>query len=105
MMNRKKTETERSSEPQRVGTAISSMLKSFRIEDKFEETHLINSWERIMGKAIAKRTTKIYISNKKLFVHLNSAPLKHELSMSKDKLLVLLVNEMGKPIINEVIIK
>ena len=104
-MGRKKTETERSSEPQQLGNAISSMLKSFRIEDKFQETNLINSWENIMGKAIANRTTKIYISNKKLFVHLNSAPLKHELNMSKDKLLVLIVGEIGAPVINEVVIK
>jgi len=81
------------------------MLKAFRIEDKFDETNLINQWEKVMGGPIAKRTTKIYIYQKKLYVHLNSAPLKHELNMSRDKILVMLTKEFGKPIVNEVIIK
>ena len=81
------------------------MLKRFRIEDKFDETNLISQWEKVMGVPIAKRTTKIYIRNKKLFVHLNSAPLKHELNMSRDRILVLLTKELGKPIVNEVVIK
>ena len=81
------------------------MLKAFRIEDKFDETNLINQWEKVMGPPIAKRTTKVYINNKKLYVYLNSAPLKHELNMQRDKILVMLTKEFGKPIVNEVIIK
>ena len=81
------------------------MLKRFRIEGKFDETKLISQWEKVMGAPIAKRTTKIYIRNKKLFVHLSSAPLKHELNMSRDRILVLLTKELGKPIVNEVVIK
>lgn len=95
----------RKSEPSTIGEAISEMLKRFRIEDKFDETKLISQWEKVMGAPIAKRTTKIYIRNKKLFVHLSSAPLKHELNMSRDRILVLLTKEFGKPIVNEVVIK
>jgi len=84
---------------------MKQMLKAFRIEEKFDETNLVNQWEKVMGTPIAKRTTKIYISHKKLFVHLSSAPLKHELNMSRDRILVMLTKEFGKPIVNEVIIK
>ena len=95
----------RKSQPEPLGEAISEMLKAFRIEGKFYETDLVNSWERVMGKPIASRTSKIYIKDKKLFVHISSAPLKHELNMSRDKILVLLTKELGQPIVNEVIIK
>ena len=81
------------------------MLKAYQIEDRFDEANLIASWEQVMGPAIAKRTNKIYIQDKKLFVYLTSAPLKHELNMSRDKILVLITKEFGKPIVNEVIIK
>ncbi|NVK33385.1 MAG: DUF721 domain-containing protein, partial [Rhodobacteraceae bacterium] len=46
-----------------------------------------------------------YIKDKKLFVHIESAPLKHELSMSRDKILVLIAKELGSSIVNEVVIK
>lgn len=81
------------------------MLKAFKIEDRFHESNLVNSWEKVMGTPIAKRTSKLYINNKKLYVYLNSAPLKHELSMSRDKILVMLSKEFGDSVINEVIIK
>lgn len=81
------------------------MLKAFRIEDRFHESNLVNSWEKVMGTPIAKRTSKLYIRDKKLYVYLNSAPLKHELSMSRDKILVMLSKEFGDSVINEVIIK
>ncbi|NVK83842.1 MAG: DUF721 domain-containing protein, partial [Cytophagia bacterium] len=58
-----------------------------------------------MGTPIAKRTSKVYIKDKKLFVHIESAPLKHELNMSRDKILVLIAKELGSSIVNEVVIK
>lgn len=81
------------------------MLKAFRIEDRFHESNLVNSWEKVMGAPIAKRTTKLYIRDKKLYVYLSSAPLKQELSMAREKILVLLTKEFGASVINEVIIK
>jgi len=101
----RKNEKSRKGEPESLGSAIQEMLKSFHIEDKFNEANLINSWEKIMGTPIAKRTTKVYIHNKKLYVHISSAPLKHELSMSRDKILVLIAKELGSSIVNEVVIK
>jgi predicted nucleic acid-binding Zn ribbon protein len=95
----------RKNEPTDIGSAIQEMLKAFKIEDRFHESNLVNSWEKVMGSPIAKRTSKIYIKDKKLFVYLTSAPLKHKLSMSKDKVLLLLTKEFGESLINEVIIK
>lgn len=104
-MSMRKSQKSRKAEPEKLGDAIHEMLKSFHIEDKFNETNLINSWEKIMGTPIAKRTTKVYIKDKKLFVHLNSAPLKQELNMSRERILVLIAKELGSSIVNEVIIR
>lgn len=101
----RKNDKSRKGQPESLGDAIQEMLKSFRIEDKFNEATLVNSWEKIMGSPIAKRTTKVYIMDKKLFVHIESAPLKHELNMSRDKILVLIAKELGSSIVNEVVIK
>ena len=104
-MNNYRSRKGRKNEPTDLGSAINEMLKAFKIEGKFHESNLVNSWEKVMGTPIAKRTSKVYIHNKKLYVHLNSAPLKHELNMSRDKILLMLTKEFGESIINEVIIK
>lgn len=101
----KRSNKGRKGEPEALGDAIQEMLRSFKIEEKFHQTDIINSWAKVMGDPIAKRTGKLYIKDKKLFVHISSAPLKHELNMSRNKILVLLTQEIGHSVINEVIIK
>ncbi|KOF04109.1 hypothetical protein OB69_03760 [Roseivirga seohaensis subsp. aquiponti] len=104
IVNKRPYPNNRKGQPESIGDAVKEMLKSFNIEQKFHETNLINSWEQVMGVAIAKRTSKIYIKDKKLYVHLTSAPLRHELNMSKNKILVLLAKEFGSPIVNDVVL-
>src|SRR6187399_1989479 len=55
-----------------VGAAIRQLLNSYHIASKFDEANLVTSWERLVGKPIAKRTKKVFIKNKVLFVELDS---------------------------------
>jgi hypothetical protein len=52
---------------------------------------------------ISNRTSKIFIKNKKLYVQINSAPLKNELSMSKSKILEMLNRDVSADVVEEVI--
>jgi len=82
---------------------IDAMLKSYNIDRKFDQTNLMTTWNRIMGQAIANRTTKLEIRNEILVVSLNSAPLKHELNNSKAKVVELITKEFGRQIIKDVL--
>ena len=94
--------TYRNSEVSSFGDAFRAFLKAYRLEKKYDETLLIHSWEKIMGSPIANRTQKIFINNGKMFVYLNSAPLKQQLSMEKNKIINLLNEEVGKEVIAEI---
>jgi len=93
----------RKSEATPLKEAFQDLLKTYQLEGKFKETQLISSWETIMGKTIAKRTGKIYIKDKKMFVEVTSAPLKHELNMSKSKVIEMFNNRFYKNLIEEII--
>jgi hypothetical protein len=82
---------------------IDELLDSYKIKRKLTETQIIASWEKVMGKPIAKRTVTVYIKEKSIFVKLTSAPLKHELSMSKNKIIKLLNDDLGENFLEEVI--
>ena len=86
-----------------VKDVIESMLKSYNIDKKFDERHVIAAWEKIMGKAIANRTTNIEVRNDVMVVSLSSAPLKHELNASRSKVLELITKEFGKPVVKDVL--
>ena len=79
-----------------VGDAINEMLKKYHLKPKFDENRVIATWPALMGKTIAGKTGKVFIKNQVLFVEINSAPLKHELNMSKTKVLERLEKEFGK---------
>lgn len=93
----------RNNESQSIGKAIRDLLNSYRLTTKFDETTLINSWERIAGKPIAKRTKKLFIKNKVLFVELDSPSMKHDFSLHKTQVLELLQKEFGSGIITDII--
>lgn len=80
------------------------MMRVFGLQQKLDETKLITSWEKVMGKTIAKHTIRIYISKKKLFVHLNSSVVRQELGYGKDKIIAMMNEAAGKELITEVIL-
>lgn len=86
-----------------IGEALQDLLQTYKIKGRFDEASLVASWERLMGSPIARRTKKIYIRNKVLFVELTSAPLKHELNNSKRKVLEIISREYGEGLLDEIV--
>ena len=87
-----------------MGQAIRELLNSYRLTNKFDEANLINSWERLAGKPIARRTKRIYIRDKVLFVELDSPSMKHDFSMHKKQILDLFKAEFGAGIISDIVV-
>ena len=86
-----------------VGESVSELLKTYRLQQKFDATRLTSSWERLMGPPIAKRTKRVFVKDRKLFVELSSAPLKHELSLSKRMILDIFDKEFGQKMLDDII--
>ena len=87
-----------------IGDAIQELLKSYRIKNKFDEANLVTSWERLVGKPVAKRTKKVFIRNRVLFVELDSPSMKHDLNLHKGQILENFQKEFGKDILGEIVI-
>ncbi len=79
------------------------MLRAYRIQGKVNQVQVVASWEKIMGKAIALKTKELYFKDNKLFVLLISAPLKHQLVMSKTRVIELINMEVGAGVVEEVV--
>jgi predicted nucleic acid-binding Zn ribbon protein len=87
-----------------MGEAIRELLNSYRLTAKFDEANLIASWERLAGRPISRRTKKIYVRNKVLFVELDSASMKHDFSMHKSQVLEMFKKEFGPGIITDIVV-
>ncbi|MCC6581908.1 MAG: DUF721 domain-containing protein [Phycisphaeraceae bacterium] len=90
---------------QPIKQVLRQMMEQYHLNEKVNEVKLVNNWEKLMGKTIAKYTQEIYVNKKKLFIRVQSAPLKQELSYSRERIIELVNEEIGEGYINEVVIR
>jgi len=100
----KKFEGGGSGDAMHIGQAINKLLNSYHIKSKFDAANIVGSWERLVGKPIAKRTKKVFIKNKVLFVQIESSSMKHDISLHKSHILEIFQKEFGKDVIQEIIL-
>jgi len=100
-----KKRTNRTAEPTSLKEAMQDLFKQYQLDGKLREKRLLQSWARIMGNTIAKRTSKVFIKDKILFVYLSSASLRNEMTMSKSKVMDLIEQESGKGVIEDILFK
>ena len=84
---------------------INQMLRAYGYGDQLDEISLVKSWEDIVGEMVARHTTDIYYKKGKLYVSLDSAPLRQELSFVKSGLVEKLNIKAGKIMVREIIFK
>lgn len=89
---------------QTIGDAVRQMLGTFRIESKFDEASLLASWERLVGSPIAKRTKKVYIKDKILFVEFKSPSMKNDFLLHKSHVLEVFQKEFGREVVKDIMI-
>jgi hypothetical protein len=88
-----------------LGDAIRSILNKYRLDQKFNEAGLINSWEKVVGALIARHTVQLRVYRRTLFVEVDSASLRNELTYAREKIKKALNKEAGSVIIDEVVFK
>jgi predicted nucleic acid-binding Zn ribbon protein len=79
--------------------------KTISLDVKLSEVGVINSWEEIVGKAISLRTSKIYIKDHILYVHLNSSVVRNELLMLRQVLKDKLNEKAGSEVVKDIVLR
>jgi hypothetical protein len=97
-MNEKK----RHRSDEKIGDIMDKLFKAYGLNDKMKEMDIINAWEEMMGKAVANRTDKLFISNKVLHIKLNSSVMRDELSYGKQVIIERVNSVAGQQIITDV---
>jgi predicted nucleic acid-binding Zn ribbon protein len=88
-----------------IAEAVTDYIKEMNLGEKLSEAGVINSWEETVGKAISSRTTKIYIRDHVLYVHLNSSVVRNELLMLREALREKLNQKAGTEVIREIVLR
>lgn len=88
---------------------ISEILKQFQKESAYEsklmENRLIGNWPKVLGPAIGNATRKLYIQNRTLFVMMDSAVMRQELTMIRTQIQDALNKSVGVEVIDNIIFR
>jgi len=84
---------------------VNDYIKEMNLGEKLSEVTVISSWEAIVGKAISSRTTKIFIKDHILYVHLNSSVVRNELLMLREALKEQLNKKAGSEVIKDIVLR
>lgn len=95
----------RKSNTQPIGAVISEYLKALDIDHKIQEIRIMDNWPNVVGLTIAKKTDKLYIKNRVLFVYMNSSIMRSELLRIRESLPKALNERVGAKVIDEVVIR
>jgi predicted nucleic acid-binding Zn ribbon protein len=90
---------------QPIKDILKLFVEKYRLKAKLHQTKLDELWGKLMGPTIAGYTRELRMRGKKLYVTVDSAPLRQELSMGKEKLRNLLNEALGEEYIKDVIIR
>ena len=85
--------------------AMKEMIREYRLGPQLNENRVKTLWHELMGKTISTYTSNIQVRKNVLYLTILSAPLRHELSFAKEKILTLLNEELGEDYIKEVVIR
>jgi hypothetical protein len=89
----------------RLSEILENLVETPKIQSGFYKVSIEEAWSSLMGKTIVSYTDSIQFNKTVLVIKLSSAPLRHELSMGKEKLIKMLNEKVGKRIITDLIIR
>lgn len=88
-----------------LAEAINDYINEMKIGGKLQEINIIDSWEKIVGKAISSRTSRVTIKNGVLTVYLKSSVVKSELMMIREAIKEKINREVGSDLIKEIVLR
>ena len=88
-----------------VGDALKEFIQANRLEKGLDKVNAKEAWDNVMGNAISKYTSAIRLDGETLTVQLSSSVLREELSYGKDKIIVLLNEELGKELVKKLVLR
>jgi predicted nucleic acid-binding Zn ribbon protein len=88
-----------------LAEAMQDYIKEMNLGPKLKEISIINSWEEMVGRAISTRTSKVYIKDGVLYVHLKSSIVKNELMMIREALREKLNAQAGEELVKEIVLR
>ena len=86
-------------------SVLNNLIDKNSLNDGLNNVKIQSLWKKTMGVNVNSYTTDIYLKKKTLYVSLSSSVLRQELSYGKQKIVDLINEEIGKNLINKIVLR
>ena len=95
----------RKTNDQPIKEVLEQWLKTYKHRSKLNQTRVAEAWREMMGPTISTYTKRVYIRKNTLFIQIEAASLRQELSYAKEKIMKNLNKRLGENVIKKVVIQ
>ncbi len=85
-----------------VADVLQQLLREEGLETPLQQKRLIDSWETVTGRIVARYTTEKFIQNQTLYVKIVNPALRQDLAMMRQQLVKRLNEQVGSFIISDI---
>lgn len=84
--------------------AFNQMIDTYKLRGKINQARLKEKWRKIVGPVISKHTLNMEVRDEQLYLRIDSAPLRQELTFMKDQIRQNVNEALGDDYIKGVVI-
>lgn len=95
----------RQNEQLHLSDALKEFIKENKLEKGMNKVNAREAWKNLMGNGVNNYTTHVELKNDTLYVSLSSSVLREELSYGKTKIIKMLNDDLGKELIQKIILR
>jgi len=88
-----------------ISDALKEFVETHKLETGLNKVNVADAWAKLMGNGVSNYTTSLKLERDILYVSLSSSVLREELGYGKEKIINLLNEELGKPIVKKLILR
>lgn len=88
-----------------IRKVLDMMVDDLGVRNKLKENRVLNALPEVLGEGIMRKVDRAWVKDRKLFLKIHSAAMKHELSLMKDPLLARLAEVNDEMVIDDIIFR
>ncbi len=87
---------------QTLGEAMDRLVDAYGLREKLDEQAVASLWDELAGGMVARRTVAVKLRRGKLYIKVDSAPLRQELTYMRDGLIKTINEKMGRVVVEKI---
>lgn len=88
-----------------IGDVLKAIISDNKLQPGIDQVSVQDAWKSLMGNGVNTYTRQVSLRGSTLYVELNSAVLREELSYGKDKIIRMINEELGREVVKEVVLR